>query len=171
MNTNLTDTGRNNMLKLTKRQEKAFTKYLFAQYLIEEGSGRAVYTFRGHLVIKVARNRNGIIQNRNEVIRFKKYGSEKLCVIVAYSKRLVIMERVNEHAEIPEEKRNEIAGWLNTICECDSEDHWESLGTRENGDVVCYDYGDDNALYKRMLNKDMAIRDYIAVEGEKCCGL
>ena len=87
------------MRKLTKREECAFTKHAFQQDFIEEGSGRKVYRFRDAFVVKIAKNRNCYRQNKLEVQRFLKYGSEKLAKIIAYSKKVIIMERVEKDIE------------------------------------------------------------------------
>ena len=154
------------MIKLTRREEKAFTRYLFKQWFIEEGSGRTVYKFRDDFVIKIAKNRNGYIQNKLEVQRYAKYGSEKLAKIIAYSKKIVIMERVKtSDIQIDIDKSMELTKWLDEICGIDSVDHYDSQGLRNNGDLVCYDYGDSKKTYTKKLNNDMSIREMIATKG------
>lgn len=156
------------MIKLSKKQEKAFTRYLLGQYFIEEGSGRIVYDFRGAFVIKVAKNKNGYHQNKNEIERYKKYGGSKLAHIIAYSKKIVIMEKLRLNDDkIGKKKRGKMCAWLDKVCGCDSCDHYDSLGFRKNGEIVYYDYGDSPKTYNKTNKFDMATRDYIASEGEK----
>lgn len=156
------------MIKLSKKQEKSFTRYLLRQWFIEEGSGRIVYDFRGIFVIKVAKNKNGYHQNKNEVERYKKYGGEKLAHIIAYSKKIVIMEKLRlDDLKIKKGKRGKMVKWLDEISKCESADHYDSLGFRKNGEIVYYDYGDSQKTYGKTNNYDMKTRDYIAVEGEK----
>lgn len=154
------------MIKLTKREEKAFTRHLFLQLFIEEGSGRIVYHFRDGFVLKVAKNRNGLLQNKLEVERYKKYGSEKLAKIIAYSKKIIIMEKVKTiDFENDKDKAMELTKWLDSICGTDSMDHYDSQGMRENGDIVCYDYGDSKKTYTKRLAKDLTIREWVATKG------
>lgn len=154
------------MIKLTKREEKAFTRHLFLQLFIEEGSGRIVYHFREHFVLKVAKNKNGYLQNKLEVERYKKYGSEKLAKIIAYSKKIIIMEKVKTiDFDNDYDKAMELTKWLDEICGIDSMDHYDSQGMRENGEIVCYDYGDSKKTYSKRLAKDLSIREWIATKG------
>lgn len=156
------------MIKLNRKQEKAFTNYLLGQWFIEEGSGRIVYEFRDMFVVKVAKNKNGYHQNKNEIERYQKYGGEKLAHIIAYSKKIIVMEKLRlNDIEIDKDKRDEMCAWLDKICGCDSTDHYDSLGFRKNGDLVYYDYGDSTKTYDKQNKLDMYIRDYVANEGEK----
>lgn len=155
------------MRKLTKRQEKSFTRYLFQKDYVGEGSGRIVYSWRGW-VIKVAKNKNGYLQNKNEVIRFKKYGNDKLAEIIAYSKKIVIMEKVNTNMEdlckVNADKSMKLTNWLDEICEIDSIDHSDSQGLTKDGRLVCYDYGDSKKTYTKKLNYDLTFRELLASE-------
>ena len=154
------------MIKLTKREEKAFTRHLFLQNFVEEGSGRIVYYFRDAFVVKVAKNKNGRLQNKLEVERFAKYGGEKLAKIIAYSKKIVIMEKVKVvDFDNDKDKAIELTKWLDEICGIDSMDHYDSQGMRENGDIVCYDYGDSKKTYTKRLAKDLSIREWVATKG------
>lgn len=154
------------MIKLTKRQEKAFTRHIFLQHFIEEGSGRIVYNFRDHFVLKVAKNKNGYLQNKLEVERYQKYGGERLAKIIAYSKKIIIMEKViTEGFENDKDKSAELTKWLDDICGIASMDHYDSQGMRDNGDIVCYDYGDSKKTYTKRLAEDLTIREWIATKG------
>lgn len=152
------------MKKLTKREEKAFTRYLFQQDFIEEGSGRKVYGWRAW-VIKVAKNRNGYLQNKLEVERFRKYGSTNLAKIIAYSKKIVIMEKVDlDISKIEPKKSMKLTTWLDKICGIDSLDHSDSQGVRKNGDIVAYDYGDSKKTYSKKLCWDLSFRELLATK-------
>ena len=157
------------MRKLTKREERAFTRHAFQQDFIEEGSGRKVYYFRNVFVVKIAKNRNGRRQNKLEAQRYLKYGGEKLAKIIAYSKNVIIMERVNNDIEalqqVAPEKSLALGKWLDEICEIESEDHYESQGLRSNGDLVAYDYGDSKQTYPKRLLREINVREEIATEG------
>ena len=156
--------------KLKKWQERAFTKYLFKQDFIEEGSGRKVYKWRDW-VIKVAKNRNGRRQNKLEVERFKKYGKENLAEIIAYSKKIVIMEKVitfyeNENLDIDSDKAMALTAWLDKICEVESIDHNDSQGVAKDGRLVCYDYGDSKKTYTKRLAEELSFRELLASKQE-----
>ena len=148
------------MKKLNKREEKAFTRYLFHQYLISEGSGRIVYSYGEKLVIKVAKNRNGIIQNKTEVERFKQYGKEHLAEIYAYSRKIIIMERVDEPTNLSLEKGfNKLANWFNEtfkICCEDSMSQGKRKGTNKS---ILYDYGFSKKLNLKQFNDDYYYRE------------
>ena len=148
------------MKKLNKREEKAFTRYLFHQYLISEGSGRVVYSYGEKLVIKVAKNRNGIIQNKTEVERFKQYGKEHLAEIYAYSRKIIIMERVNKPTNLSLEKGfNKLANWFNEtfkICCEDSMSQGKRKGTNKS---ILYDYGFSKKLNVKQFDVDYYIRE------------
>ena len=149
-------------MKLTKRQEKAFTRYLFHQRFISEGTGRLVYGYGDTLVIKVAKNKSGYEQNKNEVERFKKYGDSKLARIYAYSRKIVIMERVKP---VCLNKWNKIAEWLDGITGFVSEDHLSQgyrNGTRK---LVAYDYGDGKHTYTKRIRHDYTIREIVLGKG------
>ena len=158
------------MRKLTKAQEKAFTRYLFQQDFICEGSGRKVYSWRDW-VIKVAKNKNGRQQNKYEIKRFAKYGATNLAEIIAYSKKLVIMEKVDtdltKHNEINAEQMMSLTNWLDKICEIDSSDHNDSQGITKDNRLVCYDYGDSKKTYSKQLQKDLSFRELLASENMK----
>ena len=159
------------MRKLTRKQEKAFTDYLFQQDFISEGSGRKVYSWRAW-VIKVAKNRNGLLQNKLEVKRFAKYGSQNLATIIAYSKRIVIMEKVDTDLTKLIEMNNEqqmmsLTSWLDKICEIDSLDHSDSQGITKDNRLVCYDYGDSKKTYSKKLMQALAFRELLASENTK----
>lgn len=151
--------------KLTIRQEKAFTRYLFQQDFIEEGSGRKVYKWR-EWVIKVAKNRNGYLQNKLEVKRFKEYGKTNLAEIIAYSKKIVIMEKVNTDMEdickVNAEKIIKLTAWLDKMCGIDSLDHNDSQGITKDNRLVCYDYGDSKKTYSKKLMWDLSFRELLA---------
>ena len=70
----------------------AFGKNLF----IHNGSSRAVFQFDDNKVIKIALDRQGRLQNENEVFLFSNYGKEYLAEIFAYGRFIVIMEEVRE---------------------------------------------------------------------------
>lgn len=158
------------MRKLTKAEEKSFTRYLFQQDFISEGSGRKVYEWRAW-VIKVAKNRNGYQQNKLEVQRFMKYGATNLAEIIAYSKKIVIMEKVNTNMEdlcnVNGDRCMNLTKWLDQICEITSLDHDDSQGIRKNGDIVAYDYGDSKKTYTKRLRKDLSFRELLASENTK----
>lgn len=61
------------------------------------GSGRQIYDLGNGYVVKVARNRKGIAQNRAEFQIYKSWGNELFAPVVAASPSLnmIIMERAN----------------------------------------------------------------------------
>ena len=150
------------MKKLSKREEKAFTRYLFHQYMIAEGSGRIVYSYGDSLVIKIAKNRNGLIQNKTEVERFKQYGDKNLARIYAYSKRVIIMEKVNKPRNLSLEKGfNKLANWFNetfNICCEDSMSQGKRKGTNKS---ILYDYGFSEKLNVKRFNTDYYLRERV----------
>ena len=160
------------MRKLTKAQEKAFTRYLFQQDFICEGSGRKVYSWRSW-VIKVAKNKNGRQQNKYEVERFAKYGATNLAEIIAYSKKLVIMEKVDTSIEAfnksshTSDEAMSLTKWLDNICGIDSLDHNDSQGITKDNRLVCYDYGDSKKTYTKQLQEDLSFRELLASENTK----
>jgi hypothetical protein len=150
------------MKKLNKSEEKAFTRYLFHQYLISEGSGRIVYSWNDKVVIKVAKNRNGVIQNRTEVERFRQYGDKNFARIYAYSKKIIIMEKVNKPRNISLEKGfNKLAMWFNEtfdICCEDSMSQGKRKGTNKS---IFYDYGYSKKLNIKRFNHDYYLRERV----------
>ena len=67
--------------------------------------------------------------------------------------------------ENDKDKAMELTKWLDSICGIDSMDHYDSQGMRENGDIVCYDYGDSKKTYTKRLAKDLTIREWVATKG------
>lgn len=63
---------------------------------IHNGSSRAVFKFGENRVIKIALDRQGRLQNENEVFLFSHYGNKYLAEIFAYGRFIVIMEEVRE---------------------------------------------------------------------------
>lgn len=156
------------IFKLTRKEEKAFTRYLFQQDFIEEGSGRKVYKWRSW-VIKVAKNRNGRLQNKLEVKRFLEYGKENLAIVYAFSKNILIMERVDTALETinkyaTAEQGMALCSWLDKICGIDFQDHDESQGITKDGRLVAYDYGDSKKTYCRKLRWDLNFHEFLATK-------
>jgi len=62
--------------------------------LLDEGTGRSVFSIPGGFVLKVARNKKGMIENENENYIFqtisKKY-KEPLCPVIKYQTKYLIM--------------------------------------------------------------------------------
>lgn len=109
-------------------------------------------------MIKVAKNRNGIDQNKTEVNRFKAYGSDKLARIIAYSKKIVIMERV---LIVKTCQINSLASWLDEITEICSEDHALQGYRKGTKEFIAYDYGDTKRTYTKQTREDYHYREQV----------
>ena len=147
------------MIKLSRRQEKAFTRYCFQDKLIGEGIGRKVYSYSegSPFVIKIAKNRNGRTQNKTEVERYKLY-PDKFAKIYAYSKNIIIMEKVTV---IEFHEHNELANWFDETFNCCSEDSCSQGYSRLQQKTVLYDYGFSYKMNLKQIDKDYCIREYV----------
>lgn len=155
------------MIKLSSKEEKSFTRYLYQADYLGEGTGRKVYRWRDY-VIKVAKNRQGRKQNYNERLLYQLYGSNNTCLakVYAYSKKIIIMEMVEpkEPQDIDVNQAERIGNWLDTVCQTISEDHYDSFGIAKDGRLVAYDYGDYEKMYNKKLHFDISTREYIATK-------
>lgn len=141
------------MKKLTNLQEILIIESIKNKKLkfINNGSSRAVYKLNNDYIVKIALEKEGILQNNFEIESYEKYGYTGLFAeIQAYGQYIVIMEYVeidNENLDMMadeyfeeldqlyEEVYNAIGGLIG-----ESGDNYQ-IGINKKGDVVIYDYG------------------------------
>lgn len=80
----------------THRIDFAALQAAVIENLIDEGTGRSVFAIPGGYVLKIARNKKGLIENGNENFVFQtipdKY-RESLCPVIGYQAKHLIMPR------------------------------------------------------------------------------
>lgn len=147
----------------------AFGKNLF----IHNGSSRAVFQFGEDRVIKIALDREGRLQNQNEVDLFKAAGNEYLAEIFAYGRFIIIMEEVRE--EYMEDMLDLASGDLGTSYDTatydrlqdimsfledhlgDTNDNYQLGFSTTRNKLVSYDYG-----YTTDINNEDMISNKLA---------
>lgn len=132
-------------------------------HLIDNGSSRAVFDTETGLVIKLALEPEGVVQNETEIELYRFFGGENLAHIYAYGKNIIIMEWVDiDYKDIYELRDEYIEGYelmdRSGLTEEEAENYLdviyflnENLGeTSDNAQIgyryedevfVAYDYG------------------------------
>jgi hypothetical protein len=167
------------MRKLTLDEEILILEKVKGKDYIHRGSSRAVYSFEDNMVIKIARDVQGINQNRKEVSTWRKVCGTPdagfFAEIYFYGRRVVIMERLecvdyeelqyiiededwSSLSEMEEKKKlfRKMEQAIFTICDYigDTSDIYQ-LGTSLDGCVKIYDYG-----FAHSSERSFSVSDY-----------
>jgi len=86
------------MTELTIKEEYELLKELINEGVnfIHNGSSRAVFDLDKERVIKIAMDKQGRRQNKNEIDLFRKAGNTYLAEIYSYGTFIIVMEKVDE---------------------------------------------------------------------------
>jgi hypothetical protein len=148
------------MKQLTIKEEYQLLEELISEGVdfIHNGSSRAVYEFDTNRVIKVAMDRQGRRQNKNEIDLFRSAGNDYLAEIYAYGAFVIVMEKVDEecmetcmdiyfdndeYVEYTDKERDqvmEVVDFLNDHVG-ETDDNFQLGKSFTRGKFVSYDYG------------------------------
>jgi len=170
------------MRELTIKEEYELLQELIRDDVdfINNGSSRAVFKFDTNRVVKVAMDRQGRRQNKNEIDLFRIAGNDYLAEIYAYGRFLLVMEEVsaqpmedmldvfyeNQFFDYEDREIERVSEVINFLSEHtgETDDNFQLGWSLKRNLLVSYDYG-YNTQHR---NRDLVshnLCDHIYMEG------
>jgi len=170
------------MRELTMKEEYELLQELIRDDIdfINNGSSRAVFKFDTNRVVKVAMDRQGRRQNKNEIDLFRIAGNDYLAEIYAYGRFLLVMEEVsaqsmedmldvfyeNQFFDYEDREIERVSEVIDFLSEHtgETDDNFQLGWSLKRNLLVCYDYGYNTEHRNRDLVSNN-LCDHIYMEG------
>jgi len=170
------------MRELTIKEEYELLQELIRDDVdfINNGSSRAVFEFDTNRIVKVAMDKQGRRQNKNEIELFRAAGNDYLAEIYAYGRFIIVMEQVeaecmedmldvyyeNDFFNYKDKEIERVSEVINFLSEHtgETDDNFQLGWSLKRNLLVSYDYG-YNTEYR---NKDLVsdrLSNFVFMEG------